>query len=196
MKNKSNISLAVGDFPIGTIVPFAGILNTEYLKTQGWLYCNGNTISRTDYAALFAVIGSNFGEGDNSTTFNLPDFRGTFMRGVSATSNNDPDVGSRTSPAKGGSQGNNVGSVQGFATGKPATALVTNLTGAHTHTAAHVPNDDSSYAMAGSYQAIWNSNGASTDASGSHTHNVNGGGDKESRPINVYTYFLIKGIDV
>lgn len=195
MSNKSN-TLAIGDFPIGTIVPFAGLLNAEYLKSQGWLYCNGNSISRTDYSELFSIIGSGFGEGDNSTTFNLPDFRGTFLRGVSGATNNDPDSGSRTAATKGGNVGNNVGSVQSFATGKPSTALVTNLTGEHTHNAPHVPNDDSSYAIAGSYQAIWNPSGASTDAGGSHTHKINGGGDTESRPINVYTYFIIKAINV
>jgi microcystin-dependent protein len=195
MNNKSN-ALAIGDFPIGTIVPFAGLLNAEYLKSQGWLYCNGNSVSRIDYSELFSIVGNSFGAGDNSTTFNLPDFRGTFLRGVSGASNNDPNTDSRTPAAKGGNVGNNVGSVQSFATGKPATDLETNLTGAHTHNAPHVPNDNSSYAIAGSYQAIWNPNGASTDPQGCHTHNVNGGGDNESRPINVYTYFIIKGTNI
>ncbi|MFD1601495.1 phage tail protein [Flavobacterium artemisiae] len=194
--NNSATPVAVGDFPIGTIVPFAGAINSDFLRTQGWFYCNGNTVSRTDYSELFSVIGTNFGAGDNSTTFNLPDFRGTFLRGVNGASNNDPDAISRTAPAKGGSTGNNVGSSQGFATGNPQTPLITNQTGEHTHTVPHVPNDNSSYAVAGSYQAIWNSNGASTDAAGSHTHNVTGGGDKESRPINVNTYFIIKGMNV
>lgn len=42
----------------------------------GYLYCNGAAINRTTYAALFAVIGTSFGAGDGSTTFNLPDSRG------------------------------------------------------------------------------------------------------------------------
>jgi len=42
---------------------------------SGWLLCNGAAVSRTTYAALFAVIGTTFGVGDNSTTFNLPDYR-------------------------------------------------------------------------------------------------------------------------
>lgn len=48
---------------------------------QGWLKCNGAAISRTAYAALFAAIGTTFGAGDGSTTFNLPDLRGEFVRG-------------------------------------------------------------------------------------------------------------------
>ena len=42
----------------------------------GWLLCNGDAVSRSTYADLFAVIGTTFGVGDGSTTFNVPDFRG------------------------------------------------------------------------------------------------------------------------
>jgi microcystin-dependent protein len=47
----------------------------------GWLKANGAAVSRTTYAALFSAIGTTFGVGDGSTTFNLPDLRGEFMRG-------------------------------------------------------------------------------------------------------------------
>lgn len=47
----------------------------------GWLVCDGSAVSRTTYAGLFSVIGTTFGSGNNSTTFNLPDFRGQFIRG-------------------------------------------------------------------------------------------------------------------
>ena len=46
----------------------------------GWLKANGAAVSRTTYAALFAAIGTTFGTGDGSTTFNLPDLRGEFLR--------------------------------------------------------------------------------------------------------------------
>ena len=58
------------DCPLGTINAFGGSTAPE-----GWLLCQGQAISRTDYADLFAVIGTNFGSGDGSTTFNLPDMR-------------------------------------------------------------------------------------------------------------------------
>lgn len=48
----------------------------------GWLKCNGATVSRTAYAALFAAIGTTFGVGDGATTFGLPDLRGEFLRGL------------------------------------------------------------------------------------------------------------------
>ncbi|NUE80513.1 tail fiber protein [Snodgrassella sp. ESL0304] len=47
----------------------------------GWLKANGAALSRSTYANLFAAIGTRFGEGDGSTTFNLPDLRGLFLRG-------------------------------------------------------------------------------------------------------------------
>lgn len=46
----------------------------------GWLKANGATISRTTYAALFAVIGTAYGAGDGATTFAIPDLRGEFIR--------------------------------------------------------------------------------------------------------------------
>ena len=47
----------------------------------GWLKANGAAVSRATYASLFAAIGTTFGAGDGSTTFNLPDLRGEFLRG-------------------------------------------------------------------------------------------------------------------
>jgi hypothetical protein len=47
----------------------------------GYFLCNGQTVSRTTYSALFAVLGTSHGQGDGSTTFNLPDYRGQFLRG-------------------------------------------------------------------------------------------------------------------
>jgi microcystin-dependent protein len=49
---------------------------------SGWLLCNGAAVSRTTYAALFAVIGTTFGAGDTTTTFNLPDYRDKMPIGV------------------------------------------------------------------------------------------------------------------
>jgi len=62
--------------PVGTVVYVA--YNTA---PTGWLKCNGAAISRTTYADLFTKIGTTFGVGNGSTTFNLPDLRGEFIRG-------------------------------------------------------------------------------------------------------------------
>ena len=47
---------------------------------DGWLACDGSTVSRTTYSALFAAIGTNWGAGDGATTFAIPDLRGEFLR--------------------------------------------------------------------------------------------------------------------
>jgi hypothetical protein len=53
----------------------------------GWILCDGRAVSRTTYARLFAAVGTTWGGGDGTTTFNVPDFRGMFLRGsgVNAT---------------------------------------------------------------------------------------------------------------
>ena len=55
---------------------------------DNWFLCNGQAVSRTAYAKLFELIGTNFGSGDGSTTFNLPDYRGKFLRGLGGDSAN------------------------------------------------------------------------------------------------------------
>lgn len=71
--------------PIGAVQPYAGAS-----APTGWLMCNGQAVSRTTYAGLFAIIGTAFGAGNGTTTFNVPDLRGEFMRGVDAGRNVDP----------------------------------------------------------------------------------------------------------
>lgn len=61
----------------GTVTNFAGSTAPE-----GWLLCYGQAISRTTYADLFAAIGTAFGSGDGSTTFNVPDLRGRVIAGL------------------------------------------------------------------------------------------------------------------
>ena len=53
---------------------------------NNWLLCNGQAVSRSDYEDLFNLIGTNFGAGDGITTFNLPDYRGKFLRGLGGNS--------------------------------------------------------------------------------------------------------------
>lgn len=56
--------------PVGTVIPFAAAT-----APSGWLNANGAAVSRTTYADLFALIGTTYGVGDGSTTFNLPDVK-------------------------------------------------------------------------------------------------------------------------
>lgn len=94
--------------PSGAVSAFAGTT-----APTGWLLCDGSAVSRTTYSVLFAAIGTSCGSGDGSTTFNLPDYRGRFLRGVDGVAGNDPDKTARTAMNSGGATGNSVGSVQG-----------------------------------------------------------------------------------
>lgn len=63
--------------PAGTMILFGGTSTPS-----GWFWCDGSAYSRTTYAALFAAIGTTWGVGDGSTTFNVPDLRGRAPIGV------------------------------------------------------------------------------------------------------------------
>lgn len=65
--------------PVGVIYPFGG---DSSKVPDGYLPCDGRAVSRTEYSALFNVIGTSFGNGDNVSTFNVPDFRGRFLEGA------------------------------------------------------------------------------------------------------------------
>lgn len=69
-------ALAAGGAPTGSVIDFAGTS-----APAGWLLSFGQAVSRTTYAALFAVVGTTYGIGDGSTTFNLPDLRGRVVAG-------------------------------------------------------------------------------------------------------------------
>jgi hypothetical protein len=67
--------------PSGMVLYFA-----NSTVPTGWLQCNGAAVSRTTYANLYAAIGTVYGSGDGSTTFNLPDTRGQFIRSWASAS--------------------------------------------------------------------------------------------------------------
>ena len=91
----------------------AGIVMTWVTETPptGWLECDGQAISRTTYADLFNEIGVTYGAGDGSTTFNLPDYRGRFLRVWDHGAGVDPDAASRTDRGD-GVTGDRVGTKQ------------------------------------------------------------------------------------
>ena len=78
---------------------------------SGWLKANGAAVSRTTYAALFDAIGTTFGAGDGRTTFNLPDLRGEFLRGLDDGRN--VDGGRRLGTHQGDAIRNIVGKLDG-----------------------------------------------------------------------------------
>lgn len=175
--------------PAGAILPYGGTSDPT-----GYLLCDGRAVSRTTYATLYAAIADAFGEGDGSTTFNLPDFRGRFLRGTDdmgtaqGAASRDPDRASRTAMNTGGNTGNNVGSVQDDATAKNGLALTD---------PGHVHDVNGTGGI--SFLAGSNSTGYLPDAgdvSGivkSNTTGITlGNGDNETRPLNAYVNYIIK----
>jgi len=110
----------------GLVMPTGAML--EYggsAAPTGWLLCDGTAVSRTTYSALFAVLGTAYGAGDGSTTFNLPDRRGKFGVGVNGTYTRGSSGGSTTTSSAGShDHTGNAG----------ATTLSTSQIPAHTHT--------------------------------------------------------------
>ncbi len=76
IKNNANDLSLIGDIK----------MSLQSANHANWLLCNGQAVSRTAYADLFALIGTNFGAGDGITTFNVPDYRGKFIRGLGGDS--------------------------------------------------------------------------------------------------------------
>jgi microcystin-dependent protein len=150
--------------PIGEVIMYAGST-----APYGYLVCNGAAVSRSTYAALFALCGTSFGQGNGTTTFNLPDLRGRFVRMVDGGAGLDPDAAGRTAMNTGGATGNNIGSVQ-------ADAFE-----AHVHS---IPTSDG---LIGSTVAHTDSNqqvGSDIDTGST--------GGSETRPVNAYLNFIIK----
>ena len=98
-KLSSNVIL----IPTGMIAPFA--MSTA---PTGWLECDGSAVSRTTYADLFTALSTTHGVGDGSTTFNVPDLRGEFIRGW------DNGKGTDSSRTFASSQSDNANSISQF----------------------------------------------------------------------------------
>ena len=71
---------SVDTTPVGMIMPYAGTTIPEK-----WMKCEGQALSRTDYSALFSVIGTTYGNGDGTTTFNVPNLQGRFPIGYKSS---------------------------------------------------------------------------------------------------------------
>lgn len=166
--------------PTGIVVPYAGEERGGSPNLLRFAFCDGAVHKNGgEWEELFKAIGT--AHGGAADQFNLPDYRGRFLRGVTDSTSRDPDFDLREQMAEGGSKGARVGSIQGWATAKP--------------------NKPFEFAV-----RLWNTHKISTHAAG-HTNSMwnadtatvsftNGGGDKESRPVNINVdYYILKEID-
>lgn len=171
---------------------------------NGYLECDGSAVSRTTYADLFSVIASKYGNGDGSTTFNLPDFRGYFLRGYDNTAGNDPDAASRTDRGD-GTTGDNVGTKQAEAfkqhnhggnTGSNNASQDVKSHENDRHIATGVANGSGNSSdvidiTTANDEHTGNGNRMYTSG-GNHTHTISNAGGNETRPINVSVMWVIK----
>ncbi len=137
----------------------------------GYLLCDGSLVSQSQYAALFAVVGFNFGENPPNGQFYLPDLRGRFVRGADNGAQRDPDIGSRTDMQNSTIKSTTVGSVQSHAFQN------------HDHQYTVFPSGDGDIAS-GRY---WAGGPAQTSMADASKYQVS----SETRPLNAYLNFII-----
>lgn len=148
---------------------------------QGWLKRNGADVSRTVYAKLFAVIGTRYGAGDGSTTFNIGDSRGVLIRGLDEGRGIDPGrvLGSlqlsqnaaHDHAASVDAQGAHNHAVTITANGEHAHAASSDVQGEHTHLSWPIALNIAS-GQGGGHYSVGAYQGTPTSAAGAHAHNV------------------------
>jgi microcystin-dependent protein len=168
--------------PAGTVLPFAGAT-----APAGWALCDGGAISRTDYVELFTAIGELWGNGDGSTTFNLPDMRGQFLRGKNngrIDGQEDPDgeraIGNQQEDAAQKTEGQFSIVARDFGGYSPPSGTVQQVSTHQSYDSG--PSDQSG----GRRYKVDNSAGGTYKTSG------DGSGNGENRPKNVAVNYIIK----
>lgn len=166
---------------LNALIPAGSVITTAASAAPtGWLLCDGTAVSRTTYATLFASIGTVYGAGDGSTTFNVPDLRRRTPTGVGAsdTIGNSDGVAyasrsatqAHTVPAHYHGMGTgadlNITSSGGGTTGNDSPD--------HTHNIGFTTNINSAWTITGSGTAGYNITGTTTTtgASARHTHST------------------------
>lgn len=141
-------------------------------ETEYMFICDGRALSRSEYSDLFDEIGTTWGAGNGSTTFNIPDFRNEFLRGASSTR----AVGSKASDS--------------FRSHTHSGS--TNNTGGHQHS--YTLRTTSGVFGSGSHSADRNDSTAYTGSAGGHSHSVSIGstGGAETAPRHAVVNFLIR----
>ena len=167
------MAILTNQTPPGTIISGAGPN-----PPAGYMLCDGSAISRAFYANLFNAINVAWGYGDNASTFNIPDLRGMFIRGVDSGRGIDPESAGRYQPYSGGNSGDNVGSYQ-------QTSVVS-----HSHHYGGWVNSDGSWSGGA---AVYGGTVNPTQQGTRDTFSLAGGQTStENRPINAYVNYYIK----
>lgn len=177
--------------PPGTIVAFAGPVVGQ--APEGWLFCDGTAVSRATYDKLFDAIGTTAGAGDGTTTFNLPDYRGRFLRGTDLGAGRDPNALARTAMNPGGGTGDAVNTVQTHAfashdhSGATGTMFMPSGGGASNNLNYTSPTGGT----CGIFQGVETGQNCNS-ALDQHKHGISSQGGSETRPTNASVNYLIK----
>ena len=153
---------------------------------SGYLKCNGAAVSRTTYADLFAIIGTTHGEGDGSSTFNVPDLRGEFVRGWDDSRGVDSGRSFGSSQSSANLQHNHTAT---------ATSTVTDPGHNHVYIDQQAHNEGYRPWKAGDNdcgQRNKNTSNAFTGISVSTSVSVANDGGSEARPRNIAMMYVIK----
>lgn len=165
--------------PIGVVAPLPST-GVPY----GWALCDGSTFNKTVYALLFAAIGTIHGEPVLSgATFNIPDYRGRFLRGWADATGRDPDASSRTAMNANGLTGNNLGTLQTDAFQGHRHALYGRVSVISNSSTGQVLMND------GAQTTLLNSTAREATTDGSHGTPRLG---TDTRPLNGTTNFIIR----
>jgi microcystin-dependent protein len=164
--------------PTGTVLPFAGVN-----APTGYLFCDGDAISRTTYSSLFDVIETTYGVGDNSTTFNIPDLRGRVIAGQDDMGGVSAD---RLTGLSGGVNGDNLGATGGAETH----TLTASQLPQHTHTFSGTVSLDGDSAGAPT-EIVMDDNGSGT---ASNVTTANGGNAGDQAHNNVQPTIILNYI--
>ena len=188
--NKKYVDDSINDIPAATDLTPAGtvIYSARSTAPTGYLAANGAAVSRSTFAVLFAAIGTTYGNGNGSTTFNVPDLRGEFIRGLD--SGRGIDSGRGLGSAQGGQNASHNHSVTGTTSSKsltgsfrPGTHSGINPSGVFSEVASNGPEGHDAH------------NGRQINFNATHTHtfsattNSNG---SEARPRNIALLACIK----
>ena len=197
-----NAALGGQALPVGSLIPVA--FNPGGSPPSGWLKCNGASVSRTTYSALYSAISTTYGSVDGNT-FNLPDLRGCVLRGWTDGSSYDSGrvYGSTQADQN---KSHNHGGETGGQSADHTHSGTTSWAGDHSHgqTGYDGGNDGSSFAHSGvrgsSFTLITSTAGGHNHtmttggASVGHTHSITFDGGSEVRMRNVAMTYLIKYI--
>lgn len=173
--------------PASTIPTGSGMDYWGSTAPDGWLFAYGQAVSRTTYAPLFTAIGTVFGGGDGSTTFNLPDKRGRASFGKDDMGGTSAD---RLTAQSGGINGDVLGAVGGAETHTLTTAELA----IHSHTGLTIPaseDDNPDPPLNGSIIGN-NLSGSTVTFSSATTGNAGSGNAHNNLPPGIVCNYIIK----